>query len=65
MSKLIEVKMRTVYASPTGHCDAGKTIKLPEVEARSIVAAGYAEFVEAADAAEKEPLVGKASKAKE
>lgn len=51
----MRVRMHTTYAGPGGACDAGKTIDLPESEAKALVAAGYASEL----AAGGEPVTGR------
>lgn len=41
----MKIRMRTIYASPHGVCDAGQTIELPDAEAYSLVKAGNADPV--------------------
>lgn len=50
------VQMRTRYCSPKAICDPGKTIDVPEAEAKALIDGGYA--VKAG-----ESLIAKARKA--
>jgi len=38
----MKVKMLTRYAGPSGTCQPGKIINLPEKEAKSLISGGYA-----------------------
>jgi hypothetical protein len=50
---MIEVRMRTIYAGPTGTCHPGGTIFVDEVEAEDLVNGNYAEYVIEAPKAEE------------
>lgn len=39
----MKIRMRTRYASPTQQCEPGKTINLPEKEAKALIKSGNAE----------------------
>jgi hypothetical protein len=41
----MRVKMLTTYAGPAGSCAPGKTIDLPEAQAKGLIDGGYAELV--------------------
>lgn len=44
----MQVRMNTIYCGPKGFCDIGKTIELPDAEARQIIDGGYGVAVECA-----------------
>ncbi len=47
----MRIRMKTTYASPRRTCPAGKVLQVDLPEARSLIAAGYAEAVDPLPAA--------------
>ena len=56
----MRVKMKTIYAGPSGSAPPGKVIDLPDAEANALVAGGYATPVEAPAPAAVPPVAPEA-----